>query len=197
VNSAGEPFHSGGVGRRESQPPTILAASATTPRARRLEGSSGVLLGRHVREGLLSSSRPRRRATCGTAPSNGSGPPGNSNRFGRHGASGGAARVGRLLLGTVADLDGACVCAYGTVIMELNWNVNLETYNMRTFSQNVCFWSCTATCAREKKIERVCASVRLRVRGQSKCSLRLANVPRLARLVTSRANKSHLITTEC
>ena len=106
-------------------------------------------------------------------------------------------RVGRLLLGTVADLDGACVCAYGTVIMELNWNVNLETYNMRTFSQNVCFWSCTATCAREKKIERVCASVRLRVRGQSKCSLRLANVPRLARLVTSRANKSHLITTEC
>ena len=55
----------------------------------------------------------------------------------------------------------------------------------------------TATCAREKKIERVCASVRLRVRGQSKCSLRLANVPRLARLVTSRANKSHLITTEC
>ena len=46
-------------------------------------------------------------------------------------------------------------------------------------------------------LERVCASVRLRVRGQSKCSLRLANVPRLARLVTSRANKSHLITTEC
>ena len=85
----------------------------------------------------------------------------------------------------------------GTVIMELNWNVNLETYNMRTFSHNVCFWSCTATCAREKKIERVCASVRLRVRGQSKCSLRLANVPRLARLVTSRANKSHLITTGC
>ena len=57
--------------------------------------------------------------------------------------------------------------------------------------------SCTVMCAREKETERVCASVRLRVRMLSKYSVRLAHVPRLARLVTSRANKSHLITTEC
>ena len=57
--------------------------------------------------------------------------------------------------------------------------------------------SCTVMCAREKEIERVCASVRLRVRMLSKYAVRLAHVPRLARLVTSRANKSHLITTEC
>ena len=41
----------------------------------------------------------------------------------------------------------------------------------------------------------MCASLRLRVRKLSKYPVRRAHVPRLVRLVTSRANKSHLITT--